>query len=202
MVVCGGGNNGGDGLVAARLLREQGRETSVLLLGDPDQLRGDARTNLERLTGAPPEPFESSRLVGAACVVDAILGTGFVGVPREPAAGAITAINVAAEPPVRGGRVRCTERRRRFDRRGLGAGVHRIRTVTFHAAKPGLWVAPGKQHAGMVTIVDIGIPRDRGPVEPLIGLIAPEVTAEIPRRRRQSNKFTAGSVFVCGGSPG
>jgi ADP-dependent NAD(P)H-hydrate dehydratase / NAD(P)H-hydrate epimerase len=202
VVVCGGGNNGGDGLVAARLLREQGRETSVLLLGDPDQLRGDARTNLERLTGAQPEPFESSRLEGAACVVDAILGTGFVGVPREPAAGAITAINVAAEA---GAVVVACDVPSGVDASTgevSGPAITAHRTVTFHAAKPGLWVAPGKQHAGMVTIVDIGIPRGRGPVEPLIGLIAPEVTAEIPRRGFRSNKFTAGSVLVCGGSPG
>ena len=50
-VVCGKGNNGGDGLVAARVLRERGRAVDVLLLGDPGELRGDARANLERLAG-------------------------------------------------------------------------------------------------------------------------------------------------------
>jgi len=202
VVVCGGGNNGGDGLVAARLLREQGRETRVLLLGDPDQLRGDARTNLERLPGAPTEPFESSRLEGAACIVDAILGTGFAGAPREPAAGAITAVNAAA---ARGAAVVACDVPSGVDASTgevLGPAVEADWTVTFHAAKPGLCVAPGKRHAGIVTVVDIGIPRGRGPVEPLIGLIRCEVTAEIPRRGSGSNKFTAGSVLVCGGSHG
>jgi NAD(P)H-hydrate epimerase len=83
-----------------------------------------------------------------------------------------------------------------------GPAVAAERTVTFHAAKPGLWIAPGKRHAGIVTIVDIGIPRRRGPVEPLTGLIGPEIIAEIPRRGSGSNKFTVGSVLVCGGSHG
>jgi hydroxyethylthiazole kinase-like uncharacterized protein yjeF len=163
VVVCGGGNNGGDGLVAARLLREQGRETSVLLLGEPDQLRGDARANLERLAGAPPEPFESSRLEGAACIVDAILGTGFVGVPRDPAAGAITAINAARAA---GAVVVACDVPSGVDASTGEASEPAVaaeRTVTFHAAKPGLWIAPGKRYAGIVTVVDIGIPRRRGP---------------------------------------
>src|ERR1700729_338151 len=56
-VVCGKGNNGGDGLVAARLLRELGREVDVLMLAPGDELRGDARTNFERLPGVAPAPF-------------------------------------------------------------------------------------------------------------------------------------------------
>src|SRR5690349_15907862 len=76
-VVCGKGNNGGDGLVVARLLRERGREVDVLLLADPDEFRGDARTNLERLPGPPATRFDPARVDGRAAIVDAILGTGF-----------------------------------------------------------------------------------------------------------------------------
>ena len=93
VAVCGKGNNGGDGFVAARLLRDRGREVDVLLLGDVEELRGDAKVNAERLPGAPPAPFAASALDGAAGIIDAILGTGFSGEPREPAAGAIAAIN-------------------------------------------------------------------------------------------------------------
>ena len=96
VVVCGKGNNGGDGLVVARRLREQGREVDVLLLAAPGELRGDARANLERLPGPAPERFDAARLDGAAAVVDAVLGTGFSDRPREPAAGAIAAINARA----------------------------------------------------------------------------------------------------------
>src|SRR5256885_901540 len=82
-VVIGKGNNGGDGLVVARLLREEGGEVDGLAPGDPNELKGDAKVNLERLPGAPPEPFEAGRLEDSGAIVDAMLGTGFEGEPRE-----------------------------------------------------------------------------------------------------------------------
>src|SRR3954451_2033569 len=94
-VVIGKGNNGGDGLVVARLLREDGREVDVLAVGNPDELQGDARANLDRLPGAAPADFDPAGLEGSAAIVDAMLGTGFEGEPREPVAGAIEAINEA-----------------------------------------------------------------------------------------------------------
>ncbi len=200
VVVCGKGNNGGDGFVCARLLRELGRDVRVLLLGSPDELRGDAGTNCSRLPGAPPEPFEAAALDGAHGVIDAILGTGFSGEPREPAAGAIEAINDAA----RGAVVIACDVPSGVDASTgevLGSAVRARATVTFHAAKPGLWIAPGKDHAGTVEVRDIGIPPG-GPAEPRIGLIEPRVTDGIPRRGRESTKFAAGSVLVCGGSIG
>src|SRR5437764_3062831 len=81
-IVCGKGNNGGDGFVAARVLRERGREVRVLMLADADELRGDAKTNFERLPGPAPQPFKADALQGAEAIVDAILGTGFSGEPR------------------------------------------------------------------------------------------------------------------------
>jgi hydroxyethylthiazole kinase-like uncharacterized protein yjeF len=78
-VVVGKGNNGGDGLVAARLLREDGHEVDVLSTAPLAELRGDALANLERLPGDPPEPFAAERLQGSGAVVDALLGTGFRG---------------------------------------------------------------------------------------------------------------------------
>jgi NAD(P)H-hydrate epimerase len=200
-VVCGKGNNGGDGLVAARRLRELGRAVDVLLLARGDELRGDARTNFERLPGAAPVPFTPERLPGAAAIVDAILGTGFEGEPREPARGAIVAINgarrngcvvVACDVPsgvdASSGEV-------------LGEAVAADLTVTFHAAKPGLWIAPGKRHSGEVVVVDIGI-GGGAPVAPEVGLIDAGVVDEVPRRGRESTKFAAGTVLVCGGSTG
>ncbi len=199
-VVCGKGNNGGDGFVAARLLRERGRDVRVLTLGPADELRGDARANCERLPGAAPELFARSALVGAAAIVDAILGTGFADAPREPALSAIEAINDRAEAAVV---VACDVPSGVDASTGEveGAAVKARATVTFHAAKPGLWIAPGKSHAGEVSVVDIGIP-DGGPAGALIGLIADAVTDGIPRRDRASTKFAAGSVLVCGGSTG
>ncbi len=200
VVVCGTGNNGGDGYVAARVLRDRGREVRVLALASPEQLRGDARTNAERLAGdaGEPQPFAPQALAGASAIVDAILGTGFGGAPREPAAGAIEAIN-AAEAVV----IACDMPSGVNGSTGeiAGAAVHAAATATFHAAKPGLWIAPGKNHSGDVRVIDIGIPAG-GPADPAIGLIADLVTDGVPRRGRESTKFAAGSVLVCGGSTG
>lgn len=203
VVVCGRGNNGGDGLVAARRLRELGREVDVLMLADPGELRGDARTNFERLPGTPPAQFTAAALAGAAAVVDAILGTGFSGKPREPAAGAVRAINDAAQG-ARGAVVIACDVPSGVDASTgeiAGVAVRADATATFHAAKPGLWISPGKDHSGEVRVVAIGIPAG-GPAEPRIGLIEDSVREAIPRRGRESTKFAAGSVFVCGGSTG
>jgi NAD(P)H-hydrate epimerase len=199
-VVCGKGNNGGDGFVVARVLRARGREVSVLLMADPGEYRGDARTNLERLPGPAAEPFAAAKLEHAAGIVDAMLGTGFSGEVREPYAGAIGAINqagasafvVACDVPsgvdASSGEV-------------AGEAVQADVTVTFHAAKPGLWIAPGKSYAGYVRIVDIGIPAG-GPGDPTVGLIGERATDGVPRRGSESTKFAAGNVLVCGGSAG
>ena len=197
-VVCGKGNNGGDGLVVARILRSGGREVDVLLMGEADELTGDPSENLRRLAGAPPVPFSAHALDGAAVIVDALLGTGFSGSPREPLAGAIEAINasgaavVAADVPsgvdASAGVVE-------------GAAVRAQATATFHSAKLGLWVAPGKEHAGEIRVIDIGIPPG-APGEPTAGLIRPAVREEVPRRRAGSTKFSEGAVLVVGGSAG
>ncbi|MGI8506289.1 MAG: NAD(P)H-hydrate dehydratase [Solirubrobacteraceae bacterium] len=199
-VVCGRGNNGGDGLVAARLLRERGREVDVLLLGAPEALRGDAKLNLDRLSGPPPREFDAAVLEGAGGIVDAILGTGFQGEPREPARGAIEAINAAACAAV----VLACDVPSGVDGSSgevAGVAVQAHATATFSSGKPGLWIAPGKQHAGEVTVVDIGIPAG-APVQATVGLIDDGVLDAIPLRARESTKFAAGSVLVCGGSVG
>ena len=150
IVVCGKGNNGGDGLVCARVLREQGREVGVLTLADPDEYQGDARTNLERLPGDKPQGFTPQPLTEAAAVVDAMLGTGFAGTPREPVASAIDAINDRSE---RAAVIACDVPSGVNGSTGeiAGAAVRANATATFHAAKPGLWIAPGKAHAGWCT---------------------------------------------------
>ncbi len=200
-VVCGKGNNGGDGLVAARVLRERGRGVDVLLLGDPGELRGDAAANLERLPGDSPVPFSAEGLLGAAAIIDAILGTGVSGEPREPAAGAIGTINLVGAC---GAVVVACDVPSGVDAstgETAGAAVCARATATFSASKPGMWIAPGKAHSGEVRVIDIGIPAG-GPADPAIGLISGRVVDRIPLRGRESTKFAAGSVLVCGGSRG
>jgi hydroxyethylthiazole kinase-like uncharacterized protein yjeF len=202
-VVCGKGNNGGDGLVAARWLRGRGREVDVLLLGLGEELTGDPRANLERLSGEEPRLFTSELLTGATVIVDAIFGTGFSGEPRDRAADAIAAINRTTEDPRPPVVVACDIPSGVDASTGEAAqnAVRADMTVTFSAPKPGLWIAPGKGHAGEVTVIDISIPRG-APVEPEIGLIEPQVVDLIPRRGPDSTKFAAGAVVVCGGSTG
>ena len=198
VVVCGRGNNGGDGLVAARLLRERGRDVEVLCTADPEDFEGDARANLERLPGPAPQGFAAQQLSPASGVVDALLGTGFSGAPREPAASAIEAINAAGAPVVAADVPSGVDA---SSGRVEGAAVRARATVTFHAAKPGLHIAPGKRFAGEVSVVDIGIPAG-APGEPQVGLIAPAVMDEVPARHAASTKFSEGAVAVVGGSAG
>ena len=192
--VCGKGNNGGDGLVAARLLRAARREVRVLLLDE--NLSADAAVNLERLDGV--EAFAPPRLEGAAVVIDAVLGTGFAGAPRERARAAIDAINASGVPVVAADVPSGVDA---STGEVAGAAVRAVATATFARAKPGLWIEPGKSHAGTVQVVDIGIPEG-APGTPDVWLIGDAVLAQIPRRERNSTKFASGHVLVCGGSPG
>jgi NAD(P)H-hydrate epimerase len=176
-IVVGKGNNGGDGRVAARLLREDGYEVDVL---DGTQ------------------PFERARLEGSGVVVDSLLGTGFEGAPREPVASAIWAINQQDAPVVAcdvpsGVNASTGE----IEAEAVRAAV----TATFHGSKVGMHVNPGKEHAGRVEVVEIGIPRG-APAPSAAGLIGEAVLDLYPRRSRSGSKFESGVVVVVGGSMG
>src|SRR4051794_41213704 len=84
-IVCGKGNNGGDGVVAARLLRAAGREVEVHAVWPPEWMGEDAQKQLKKLPGPQPIPFEAGKLNRAHVIVDALLGTGASGAPRGPA---------------------------------------------------------------------------------------------------------------------
>lgn len=197
-VVIGKGNNGGDGLVAARILREDGHEVDVLSVSPLDELRGDPADNLQRFPGEPPRPFEPGALAGSGAVVDALLGTGFSGEPREPVAGAIRAINEQDAPVVA-----CDVPSGVDASTGEahGEAVRAVVTATFHGSKVGLWVEPGKTLAGRVEVVEIGVPRG-APPPAAVGLITDRVLARVPSRERVGSKFSSGTVVVVGGAHG
>jgi hydroxyethylthiazole kinase-like uncharacterized protein yjeF len=197
-VVCGKGNNGGDGFVAARLLREMGFEVEALLLWPGEELRGDAAVNFERSGGSLLEGDPGGRLAGSGAIVDAIFGTGFEGAPREPAAGAIQAINAS------GASVVSCDIPSGVDASSgevAGEAVWADVTVSFHAAKVGHRIAPGKWQAGELRVAPIGIPAG-APEEPAAGGIDSSVLDLAPRREAQSTKFSSGQVAIAGGSRG
>jgi NAD(P)H-hydrate epimerase len=197
-VVCGKGNNAGDGLVAARLLAESGFEVEALLLWPEAELSGDAAVNLGRCAAEHIEAGLDSRLAGSGAVIDAIFGTGFSGVARELAAAAIDEINRCGAPVVA-----CDIASGVDASSGEieGPAVEADLTVSFHAAKLGHRIAPGKGHGGELRVVSIGIPAG-APVGPSAGAIDPLVLSLAPRRGARSTKFSSGQVAIAGGCRG
>jgi NAD(P)H-hydrate epimerase len=199
-VVCGKGNNGGDGFVAARLLRELGFAVEVLLLWPAEEVKGDAAANLARVEAEQvgPDNGIGERLRGSGAVVDAIFGTGFSGAPREPAAAAIAAINDCGAP------VLACDVASGVDASSgevAGVAVKADLTVTFHAAKLGQLVAPGKWATGELRVAPIGIPSGV-PAAPAAGIIGTAVLELLPVRGANSTKFSSGQVTIAGGSRG
>jgi NAD(P)H-hydrate epimerase len=197
-VLCGKGNNGGDGLVAARYLREAGFEVEALLLWPGGELSGDAAANLARVEAEELGGDPAARLAGSGAIVDAIFGTGFSGAAREPAAAAIEAIGRGGAPVVA-----CDIASGVDASSGAveGPAVEAAITVGFHAAKLGHRIAPGKRHTGELRIAPIGIPAG-APGEPAGGTIEPPVLSLAPRRGPRSTKFSSGQVTIAGGSQG
>ncbi len=199
-ILCGKGNNGGDALVAARHLLEAGHPVRVFLLWPGDELSPDSRANLDRLPAGTVAELDGSPgaelLDGFALVIDALLGTGFSGEPRDPVAAAIRAINHSPCPVLA-----CDLPSGVDGSTGqAGLSVRADATVTFHGLKLGHLIAPGKGRCGPVEVVDIGIPDGAPQAE--VGALGPAVLELLPRRGPGSNKFTSGRVSVVGGSAG
>jgi ADP-dependent NAD(P)H-hydrate dehydratase / NAD(P)H-hydrate epimerase len=197
-VVCGKGNNAGDGLVAARHLAGSGHEVEVLLVWPADELSPDAAANLARFPAELVGEDLDSRLEGSGAVIDAVFGTGFSGAPRQPAASAIEAIDRCGAPVIA-----CDIASGVDGSTGevSGAAVRAAVTVSFQALKVGHLVAPGKWHGGELRVAPIGIPEG-APAGPPVGAIEPAVLALAPHRGPHSTKFSSGQVTVAGGSRG
>ncbi len=165
-VVCGGGSNGGDGRIAARLLREAGLEA-----------------------------VETDAVEGCDVVIDALFGTGFHGEPRPEAAQLIERINACGNPVLS---VDLPSGVDASTGEVAGSAVNATLTVTFHASKVGLLVAPGRFHAGEIVIADIGLAAAPAAAR----RATRELLEQVPRRGLRDSKFSAGAVLVVGGAPG
>jgi ADP-dependent NAD(P)H-hydrate dehydratase / NAD(P)H-hydrate epimerase len=201
VVVCGKGNNGGDGLVAARALSRRGMGVTVVLLERPEEFRGAARSNFHRLAAADERwhPFAAAALARdiarADVVIDAVFGTGFRGKPEGDVARAIELINELATSVVAVDIPSGVEGETGMVR---GEAVFADLTVTLGALKPGVVFHPGAEHAGTVEVADIGFPEDLV-MSDLSMVEAQDVAGLLPRRPPESHKRDA-VVMVLAGS--
>ncbi|MEK6649573.1 MAG: NAD(P)H-hydrate epimerase, partial [Bacteroidota bacterium] len=211
-IVCGGGNNAGDGFVVARVLANHGARVTVVLCAPPGRLRGDAAAHfalLRRevrslgkcLTITSPLKNRSRSAVPPALVVDALFGTGFTGTPRGAHAAAIAWMNAARAP------VASLDIPSGIDATtGCAAGeaVHASTTVTFGLLKTGLLLNEGRDHAGHVVCVDIGIPRAVTNDKRLRSRLVErqDVESLLPARPHRLHKYSAGKVLIIAGSRG
>jgi len=218
VVVCGRGNNGGDGLVAARLLAAEGIDVQVWLAAEPEQFTGDAGANWERLlaeakrlSGAiqilplGEEEVDAASVAGAwegaSGIVDALLGTGVTGSPRPPLDSWITAMNVAG-PPI----VAVDIPSGVNAENGAVEGVAPLATVTVTMALPkrGLLLYPGREHTGRIQVVDIGIPAEAAERQDIDAEVLTHSWAmlTLPARSLESHKGDYGRVVATAGSAG
>jgi ADP-dependent NAD(P)H-hydrate dehydratase / NAD(P)H-hydrate epimerase len=154
MAVCGPGNNGGDGFIAARVLAERGYPVQVLLLGEPGALRGDAAEALLRW-GRAIEAAEPEALGGAGVIIDAVFGAGLNRAVDGVARVMIEAMNASGVPIIA---VDLPSGINGASGAVMGAAVKARESITFFRRKVGHVLLPGRLHAGTVRVADIGIP--------------------------------------------
>jgi NAD(P)H-hydrate epimerase len=197
-VLCGPGNNGGDGFVAGRILAQRGWPVRLFLLGDRAALKGDAAWAASGWTGTV-EPFSVAALDGAELVVDALFGAGLARPIEGVAADVTEALNARRLPVVAvdvpsgvdggSGEIR-------------GAAPHAVLTVTFFRGKPGHVLLPGRLHCGELVLAQIGI------APPVLDTIAPDTAANrpdwwfgaFPWAETQGHKYSRGHALIAGGA--
>lgn len=202
-VLCGPGNNGGDGFIAARLLRDWGWSVTLYLLGEREDLRGDAAEAAQRWAG-PIHKLHAEAGEGALFIIDALFGAGLSRDVSGVAADVIRRVNdrarskrtpvVAIDVPS-----------------GLSGDTGEVRgvafeatlTVTFFRKKPGHVLLPGRVLCGEMVVADIGIDEDVLPeIAPSIFENAPSLWASaFPRPRLDAHKYVRGHALVVSGGP-
>ena len=203
LVVCGAGNNAGDGYVIARLAHGAGLDVTVAALADPDRLTGDAARARDDFcaTGLAISTFEPALAGAADLAIDAMLGTGL----DRPLSGAyldaVNALDRAGIPVVA---VDIPTGLSGATGEVLGAAVRAALTPTFVGLKQGLFLAAGPEHCGDVRFHDLGIPADAlAAIEPTAGLYADaDLCALLGRRPRTGHKGSFGHVLIVGGNRG
>ncbi|MEK9136845.1 MAG: NAD(P)H-hydrate epimerase, partial [Bacteroidota bacterium] len=211
VIVCGKGNNGGDGHVIARQLLNRGCSVTVALLCKRRDVGGDAKTNLDILFNLLPQWKKLLRIVQvtsasrmnrigeADVIVDAIFGTGFRGKAEGTCLRAIQWINrqksfivsvdICSGVNASMGIVE-------------GEAVKANLTVTMGLGKVGQYVGTGREHSGQVKVVDISIPNsvfEKGNIQ-TFRVEEEDVRRALPKRPRTAHKYSVGKIFVLAGS--
>lgn len=200
VVLAGNGNNGGDGFVAARHLKAKGFDVVVAGIGAQNALAGDALQACRawQASGGAIQPYSDALLKKAGLVVDALFGVGLSRAPEGPAKAAIAAVNESGVPVVA---VDIPSGVMADSGEIPGIAVRASLTLTFFRAKPGLFLLPGKEHAGDVQVADIGIPAAvLSSIRPACFLNAPEVWRDaLPALSLATHKYTRGHAVIAGG---
>ncbi|MCI0399692.1 MAG: NAD(P)H-hydrate dehydratase [Gammaproteobacteria bacterium] len=202
-VLCGMGNNGGDGYVTARLAHQAGRDVCVIQVGDAGRLHGNARAAADAMisTGLTPSPYDHSKLATADVVVDALLGTGLDRQLSGEWEEVIHAVNERAKavlsidiPSGLNADTGCV----------MGSAVRADVTITFVGLKRGLFTGRGLECSGEVLYHDLEVPAEvYREVEPsALRLILASLQALLGRRPRAAHKGRFGHVLVVGGDEG
>ena len=210
-VLCGPGNNGGDGVAAARLLMEMGFRVRAFLVGDRAKMTPDERTMEKKLQEAggvlesfqPADHLQTFWLSECDCLVDALFG---VGLSRPIAGDFLYAVRLLQDVPLVRQVVSCDIPSGIHTDTGeiLGEAVRAGVTVTFTVAKPGHYLGDGAEHTGELRVCDIGIPhklwcgagsREQFQVETMDA-------ASLPKRRSNTHKGDYGKLFLLAGSEG
>lgn len=199
-VLCGGGNNGGDGYVVARLACDARLEVTVFAAAPPEKLKGDARWAFEayRESGGKLEEGIPSGLEGFDLLVDALLGTGLDREVTGPFAEAIRVVNRTSA-----GKLAIDIPSGLHADTGaiLGCAVEADATVTFIGLKRGLWTGEGPACCGEIYYSDLAVPQE------ILDHVPPSAKrlrwpGGLPKRRRTAHKGHFGHVLVIGGMPG
>lgn len=202
-VVCGTGNNGGDGFVVARLAAEAGLDVRVLLVGDSNRLQGDALAASQRLQSVDidPVPFERDMLVQCDVVVDAILGTGLQGWVEGERAEVIAAISQTGFPVLA---LDIPSGLNANSGEVMGIAIKASATISFIGLKRGLFTGEATDYCGEIVFNSLSVPdavydqqtleTQRIGYDDFKSLLAP--------RRRNSHKGNFGHVLVIGGEAG
>jgi NAD(P)H-hydrate epimerase len=200
-VVCGPGNNGGDGFVVARHLHEAGN--TPMVLATATAARGDAGAARARLlaTGVPIHPFSPLALDGCDLIVDALLGTGLEREIRDTERVAVDAMNAHGAPCFA---LDLPSGLHADTGQVLGVAVRAQATLSFIGLKAGMFTGAGREMCGAIDCADLGVPPAVwSDLSPLAWRILPaDLYPLLPRRARHAHKGDAGAVWVVGGAPG